>query len=36
MHSATVNYVIRILGYVDLQVTHLAAVTNPTMFMKTS
>jgi hypothetical protein len=36
MHYATVNYVIRILACVDLQVTQLAAISNPTMFMKTS
>jgi len=36
MHYATVNYVIRILTYVNFQVTQLAAITNPTMLMKTS
>ena len=36
MHYATVNYVIRILAYVNFQVTQSAAITNPTMLMKTS
>jgi len=36
MHYATVSYVIRILAYVGLQFTQLAAIANPIMFIKTS